>query len=274
MHDSVNTDTEHHTAAIIGAGVYGTALGNVMISKGHTVRYYDKFNEQFNQFPLSEVLADVDVIVLSIPSQAVPDFLDEFPREFCHLPFISATKGILDPAVFDVFVNFSVLSGPGFAEKIEQKIPTTLTSTSLLASDLLATDWMTIEFTTDTRGIMTCGTLGGIYPIGAGLQHLQPDTPEFDSYIRLALKEMKQAIQILGGHPDTADFACGIGDLVLKCGSSLSRNFQFGLCLARDPECWPQVTTEGLNALLALPPELKELPLIHAILQKIKAHEP
>jgi glycerol-3-phosphate dehydrogenase (NAD(P)+) len=216
------------------------------------------------------VLEGADIIVLAIPSQFVPEFLRDFPQAFCHLPFISTTKGILDPAVFAMFHNYSALSGPGFAEEINQNKPTILTSTTPLAHDLLATDWLTIELTDDVRGVMACGALKNVYSIGAGIQNLHIDTLEFDAYIRVALLELKTAIQILGGNPATADLACGVGDLTLTCGSPLSRNFQFGLSFAKSPDHLPAATTEGLSTLLTLPPELKELPLINAILKKIE----
>lgn len=257
------------TVTIIGEGAYGSALGRVITSNGHTVRFFDQdpAKQAISKYPpLGELLSGTTIVILAIPSQFAPKFLQFFPPEYKNLPFISVIKGILDPEVFADFPNFSVLSGPAFAEDLDHKKPVTLTATSQIISGLLTTDWLKIELTSDIVGIMACGTLKNCYAIGSGFLSLQPDTPQFDDYISKSLNEMKQAIQILGGDPNTANLACGISDLQLTCGSNISRNYQFGKALANNVSANPRATTEGLTALLSLPNNLAELPILHELI--------
>jgi glycerol-3-phosphate dehydrogenase (NAD(P)+) len=257
------------TIAIIGEGAYGSALGRVITANGYTVRFFDKnppLPKPPKYPPLADVLNNTTAVILAIPSQFIPEFLRNFPAEYRHLPLISAVKGILNPAIFAGFPGYSILSGPAFAEEMNRQEPTILTATDRLAAKLLATDWLKIELTTDIIGVMACGALKNAYAIGSGFRNLRPNTPEFEQYIKDALAELKTAIQILGGDPATADLACGIGDLVLTCGSGKSRNYQFGRMLAKDRNYSPELTTEGLTTLQSLPKELFGLPLLHQLI--------
>ncbi|MCL2038311.1 hypothetical protein FWG86_00135 [Candidatus Saccharibacteria bacterium] len=246
---------------IIGQGAYGSALGRVITSNGHTVKFFDS---KHSDLTLDQALADSDAMIIAIPSPAVPDFLAQCPDTALSHPCISAVKGILDPLIFAQCPDIGALSGPAHAAEMNQNQPATLTATTPLARTLLETDWLHIELTDDLIGVMACGALKNCYAIGAGFLGLQPDTPDFDHYIQISLQELKSAIQILGGRPATADLACGIGDLLLTCGSDRSRNYQFGqsLRLAQAPT---SQTTEGLNALLSLPESLAALPLLHQL---------
>jgi glycerol-3-phosphate dehydrogenase (NAD(P)+) len=252
-------------AAIIGHGVYGSALGKIMEGNQHAVAFFDKNDGQ----ALDDVLSKAEVVVLAIPSEFARDFLADFPERFRGLPLILATKGLLTPEGFGDFTDFAVLSGPAFAVELNERKPTTLTATSELTRTLLQTDWLKIELTDDVKGVMACGTLKNIYAIEAGFRGLKPDEPAFETYITQALLEMKELIVGLGGRAETADLACGIGDLILTCGSLTSRNYQFGARLATDPHYLPKVTTEGLTALTALPRDIHKPPLLKEIFDKI-----
>ncbi|MDR2063170.1 MAG: hypothetical protein LBQ02_00025 [Candidatus Nomurabacteria bacterium] len=250
---------------VIGRGAYGAALGKIMEENGHVVRFFDKVDGGI----VDAVLDEAEAVVLAIPSEFVEGFLRDFPARFRELPLILATKGLLSPDMFSGFREFGVLSGPAFAVELNEHKPTTLTATSRLAQQLLQTAWLKIELTDDAKGVMACGTLKNIYAIEAGFRGLEPDTPAFAEYIQTALVEMKNIIQWLGGRAKTADLACGILDLVLTCGSTKSRNYQFGRQLAKNPAHLPSVTTEGLTALQSLPKNLPKPPLLSDIFQKV-----
>ncbi|MDR2336484.1 MAG: hypothetical protein LBE03_00040 [Candidatus Nomurabacteria bacterium] len=251
--------------AIIGRGVYGSALGEIIEKNQNTVRFFDKVDGG----AIETVLSDAEAVVLAIPSEFVSDFALNFPTRFRHLPFILATKGLLLPDIFESFGRFSALSGPAFAQELRQQKSTTLTATNQLSQKLLQTDWLEIELTDDIRGVMACGTLKNIYAIEAGFRNLRPNSQEFMEYVKTALSEMKKIIAELGGQAETADLACGIGDLILTCGSPKSRNYQFGMKLAQNPSHLPTETTEGLTAIKSLPKDLLRLPLIKTIFEKI-----
>lgn len=248
---------------IAGHGAYGSALGQVLTENGHLVSYYDPY---FDDSVPATAFQTTDVVVIAVPSAHLAAFTPTLATHYNNQPVILATKGVLNLSSFsDKFSNLAALSGPGFAADIMAHVPTFLTATSNTTKLLFSTDYLNIEVTEDIHGVLACGAIKNIYAIGAGLRHLQPETPEFDTYIEQVLAELKSLLPEFGGKPETADLSCGIGDLILTCGSTKSRNYSFGLKLSQDPHAQPDQTTEGLEALYALPDRIVLPPILQSI---------
>jgi len=149
--------------AVIGAGSWGTALGNLLAEKGLEVDLWVREEEVFTQildrgvngvflpgFPLSsrlrpvqsfrEVLSGKEVAVLAIPSHVFREALiiikPLLPED---ISLVVATKGIenqtlmimsevaqevLPKACMD---KFACLAGPSFAREVAQRYPTAVT---------------------------------------------------------------------------------------------------------------------------------------------------
>ena len=135
--------------AMLGAGVFGTALGGILAGKGYDVDYYDSKLEQER---LSDVLLDAKYVVLCIPSMAVPYLLPKLSKE---QPLIVATKGILTDVIFREFRDWMVMSGPGFADDIKAQKKTLLTATESRIVDLFNTNSLQFDFTDDRRGVLS-----------------------------------------------------------------------------------------------------------------------
>ena len=229
--------------AILGAGAFGTALGEILAGKAYDIDYYDS---KLEREKLSDVLEPVKYMVLAVPSKAAPYLLPYLPKD---KPLIVATKGFLDDHNFKDFKDYMVLSGPGFAADIKAGKETHLTATDQRVIDLFTTDFLTFDFTTDTKGVLMCGALKNIYALYAGLLDLKPKTPEHEQYLTEAAEEMKALLSANGAASSTVDLACGVGDLRLTCDYP-SRNYEFGQILKDNIKAQPGKTVEGLTALL------------------------
>ena len=226
---------------ILGAGAFGTALGRILENKGHQITYY---SPHLN-ISLEDAIKDAKLIILAIPSKVAPYLVPKLPTD---IPLIVATKGILNPALFDNFKKVAALSGPGFANDINHERPTHLTATSPKVRNLFATSWLDFDLTSDFRGVLLCGALKNIYAIYAGLHNLKPGTKAHEDYLLSAAAEMKAILLANNANPKTVDLNCGIGDLRLTCDYP-SRNYEFGQKLILDPDYQPEKTVEGVTAL-------------------------
>ena len=231
--------------AILGAGAFGTALGEILAGKGFDIDYYDSKFEKEN---LSKVLEMAKYIILAVPSNTAPYLLPYLPK---NKPLIIATKGFLDAHNFATFSDYMVLSGPGFAADIKAGKETHLTATDQRVIDLFTTDFLMFDYTSDTTGVMMCGALKNVYAIYAGYLGLKPGTNEHERYLTETAEEMRALLSINGGDAKTVDLACGVGDLRLTCDFP-SRNYEFGQIIAKDKDAMPEKTVEGFTALLKI----------------------
>ncbi|MDO5451827.1 MAG: hypothetical protein Q4F56_01940 [Candidatus Saccharibacteria bacterium] len=228
--------------AMLGAGAYGAALGEVLVDNGYTVQYYDALTRQET---LAEVLAGAEMMVLCVPSQAVPHLLPHLPKD---LPMIVATKGILSDQPLAEFKDVMVLSGPGYADDIKAHKETHLTVTDGRIIKMFGTDYLDFDVTEDVRGVLMCGALKNVYAILAGLKALQPGTDEHQQFLDAAAGEMQTILAANGADPATVNCNCGRGDLKITCYYP-SRNYEFGQKLWENPDYQPEKTVEGLSAL-------------------------
>ena len=163
--------------AVLGAGAYGYALGEILEENGQEVAYFDP---KIKDCSLNGVLEGAEYILLAVPSEAVEKLLKKLPK---NVPLIVATKGILTTEVFTEFKKYMVVSGPGFAKDIKAKKLTRLTATDAKVAELLAADFITFDFTSDKQGVLMCGALKNVYAIYAGMLGIKPGTAKHKLYI-------------------------------------------------------------------------------------------
>ena len=235
--------------SILGAGAFGSSLGKILTDNHHEIKYYDPF--LYPEINLEQATYQANAIIIAIPSINLPEFLKNYPEYLKKIPTILATKGLCDPSLFDEFTQFSAISGPGFAQEIIDGKPATFTASAPFAMGILKNDQISIELQEDLLGILICGSLKNIYAIGAGYH----GDSENDSamFIQHAHSEMEKYLADHGAKPETAELACGIGDLILTCTNETSRNYTCGVRL-REGKSIPEIidelkTVEGLCAL-------------------------
>ncbi|GJL51999.1 MAG: glycerol-3-phosphate dehydrogenase [NAD(P)+] [Nitrospirales bacterium] len=202
---------------------------------------------------LAEVVHGTDLLLLAVPSHAMHAILEQLrPHLADPLPITIATKGIeensfhlmsnivesLLPQPWHPFVT--ILSGPSFAREVCQEKPTTI----LLAghtSDLvtqLQHVFLTPQFRVyaghDMIGAQIGGALKNVMAIASGIvDGLELGFNTRAALITRGLAEMIRLGVAMGADVSTLYGLSGLGDLVLTCTGSLSRNYTVGLKLGQ-----------------------------------------
>jgi len=227
---------------------------------------------------LEEAVSDTAVVVSAIPSHGCRAVMRAVrPNLVPGAIIVSATKGLEADTMHrmsDVIRQevgpahpVAVLSGPSFALEVAQQRPTVV----LIASnDDIAIERVQEEFrgsyfrlygSDDVVGVELCGALKNVIAIaagvveGSGLGH-----NALAALITRGLAEIARLTTAAGGRRETPSGLSGLGDLVLTCTGSLSRNRHVGIELARgrnlhDIVAGMKMVAEGVrttNAALAL----------------------
>lgn len=131
--------------------------------------------------------------------------------------------------------NISLISGPTFAIDLINNEPCGLAIAGLnknavnIVQKTLANDTLKLRKSSDIIGIQICGSIKNIIAIAAGiLKGLGYSESTQAFLINESLHDIKNIIYYLGGKKKTILSFAGIGDLLLTCTSSKSRNFSFG----------------------------------------------
>jgi glycerol-3-phosphate dehydrogenase (NAD(P)+) len=132
-----------------------------------------------------------------------------------------------------------VLSGPSFAQEVARGVPAAVT---LAASDVEFATTMARELhgarlriysSDDVTGVEVGGAVKNVIAIGAGIcDGLGFGESARAALITRGLAEVTRLGLRLGGSLETFMGLAGVGDLILTCTGSLSRNRQVGLRLA------------------------------------------
>ncbi|TAG17874.1 MAG: NAD(P)H-dependent glycerol-3-phosphate dehydrogenase, partial [Rhodobacterales bacterium] len=144
----------------------------------------------------------------------------------------------------------AILTGPSFATDIARGLPTALTlamAEGEALQEALSTPTLRLYRTDDVRGAELGGALKNVIAIAAGtvIGAGLGDSARAALMTR-GYAEMVRLAMALGARPETLAGLSGLGDLVLTCTSTQSRNFRYGLALGRAEGFDPAVTVEGV----------------------------
>ncbi|HYL61908.1 MAG TPA: NAD(P)H-dependent glycerol-3-phosphate dehydrogenase [Candidatus Methylomirabilis sp.] len=248
-------------------------------------------------------LQNVGVIVGALPAAHARDI---YQRIVPHLArgtaIVSATKG-LEPETHlrmsevisqvipaDCRPRVAVLSGPSFAAEAASGHPTAVV---LASSDLALANELQEQFAgasfrlytnDDVLGVELAGAMKNVIAIAAGAcQGIGLGSNSLAALITRGLAEMTRLAVALGARAETLSGLAGLGDLVLTCTGSLSRNRHVGIELGKgrrlaDILAGMKMVAEGVGtagALLALARDAGvELPIteqVSAILHEGKS---
>jgi glycerol-3-phosphate dehydrogenase (NAD(P)+) len=133
-----------------------------------------------------------------------------------------------------------VLSGPSFALEVAQQLPTAVlaASTDSAAISLVQSEFRGPYFrlygSNDVVGVEIGGALKNVIAIAAGVvEGLGLGHNALAALITRGLAEITRLACAAGGERETTAGLSGLGDLVLTCTGTLSRNRHVGLELAR-----------------------------------------
>jgi glycerol-3-phosphate dehydrogenase (NAD(P)+) len=202
---------------------------------------------------LEEVIYGVDVVVIAVPSQGMRALIERLSKLMKEVPYIvSATKGLevgthlrMSEVIFDVLSweikgKVSVLGGPSHAEEVSRRTPTAVVvssyneQTARFTQCLFNTSRFRVYTNPDVAGVELGGALKNIIALAVGIA----DGLGFGDNTRAALitrglAEMVRLGVALGGERETFSGLAGIGDLIVTCTSSLSRNRGVGEAIGR-----------------------------------------
>jgi glycerol-3-phosphate dehydrogenase (NAD(P)+) len=259
--------------SIIGAGSFGTAMsivasrcGNDVLLWAHDAKVAAGIKKQhanptyLSEFPLdalathsiAEAAEFSETILMVVPSHHYRRVLSDLKAHLKHeVNVISGTKGIetetlermsqiTKDVLGDRLRGFAVLSGPTFALETARGDPTAAVVASddrVLAEEVqraLSGTTFRVYNSTDVTGVELAGSLKNVIAIAAGvLEGLGLGNNTNAALITRGLHEITRLGVTLGGRPETFAGLAGMGDLVLTCTGSLSRNRSVGVALGR-----------------------------------------
>jgi glycerol-3-phosphate dehydrogenase (NAD(P)+) len=133
-----------------------------------------------------------------------------------------------------------VLSGPSFAMEVAQGLPTAVLAASDQESAAAAVQehfrgpGLRLYLSNDVAGVEIGGALKNVIAIAAGVvEGLHLGHNALAALITRGLAEITRVASAEGGKRETLAGLSGLGDLVLTCTGSLSRNRHVGIELAR-----------------------------------------
>jgi glycerol-3-phosphate dehydrogenase (NAD(P)+) len=259
--------------AVVGAGAWGTVLADLLARNGHEVRlwaYEPDVVEAINRTrenvrflrghllsPSVEAIGDIDravdgaeLVMLATPSHVlrriVRSAAGSLPR---GAPLVVATKGIekgtlcLMTEVAEQEVpgaTVVALSGPSFAAEVVSGQPTAVVAASKrdeaagIAQRVLSSAYFRVYTHTDVIGVELGGALKNVMAVATGIaEGLGLGFNARAALVTRGLAEMTRLGTALGAEQSTFAGLAGLGDLVLTCTGSLSRNRAVGVELGK-----------------------------------------
>jgi glycerol-3-phosphate dehydrogenase (NAD(P)+) len=199
-------------------------------------------------------LANAQIVVSVTPSQFVRSSYRAFaPHLHAGQILVSATKGIEDESCLRMTqvieetlrsegleLPCGVLSGPSFAQEVAAGAPTAIT---IASADLDLASRVQREFSSgslrlytndDVVGVELGGSIKNVIAIAAGIvAGLGLGHNSNAALITRGIAEMTRLAVACGGRRETLAGLSGVGDLVLTCTGSLSRNRTVGMGLGQ-----------------------------------------
>ncbi len=243
---------------------------------------------------IQEAVAGKPVVVIVVPSHVmrrVSASMAPFLAPDCIV--VSASKGIenrthltmsgvLRETLPDVSPErLAVLSGPSFAKEVAAKAPTAVTvaargrECARAVQRIFATDYFRVYTNEDVVGVELGGSIKNVIAIAAGMiDGLNLGLNTRAALITRGLTEIRRLGLKLGANPRTFTGLAGVGDLVLTCTGTLSRNHMVGKKLGEGSSLKEilaemQMVAEGVKtakSVYNLSRRLEvEMPICHAV---------
>lgn len=200
---------------------------------------------------INEVIEKAGIVILAMPSAFIKDFLKDMKVPLDDKFIISAIKGIVQgdyktPTEYmhDKYIipfkRMGIITGPTHAEEVSAKKLSYLT---IVCSDdknadiigkKLSTPYMHLTFSSDLYGAEYASILKNIYAIAVGITVGLGYGDNFRAVlIANCAKEMREFLN--ESYPYTRDTSMSayLGDLLVTCYSTLSRNRRLGLLIGK-----------------------------------------
>jgi glycerol-3-phosphate dehydrogenase (NAD(P)+) len=253
---------------VLGAGAWGTALAQMLASDGRDVIVWalesdlvDEINTQHTNslyLPSAHLSANIratgslnefaalDTVLVVTPAQhlgSVLAGLPSGPRDLvlCSKGIEAGTGRLMNDVAkaAQPGSDIAVLSGPTFAHEVADGLPTAVT----LACSGGRDQWARLSpaiarpafrpyYSDDVTGAEIGGSIKNVLAIACGVvDGLKLGQNARAALIARGYAEMLRFGESMGARAETLAGLCGLGDLVLTCSSTSSRNFSLGKSL-------------------------------------------
>ncbi|ODS23450.1 glycerol-3-phosphate dehydrogenase [Candidatus Endobugula sertula] len=302
--------------AVLGGGSFGTALANTIAMNDYPVYLWMRDSERANRMAsrrineyylpgfvisgqvlitsdLEEALSQCQQIFVSVPSASFRLVVKQVkPLINDTIDIISTAKGI-DSSGFTLMSQIleeelpnnpiGVLSGPNFAkEMIQQQLTGSVIASENTAliervQQVLCSSTFRVYSNGDRYGVELAGALKNIYAVIVGMaQARQCGHNTLAMLMTRALAEMGRFSHRLGANPMTFLGLAGVGDLILTCGSDLSRNYRLGYSLGCGKSYQQAVkdigqVVEGVNTLRLVKQKADDLQIYMPLMSALYA---
>ena len=282
---------------ILGTGAYGLALSSILIHNKHNVTMWTKFQQEKELLEterenkkllpgykldenimittdIKEAIKEKDLIIIAISAAFVSSTCDEIKKYIDNNHIIIATKGIEQgTGLFMSQIvekklkteNISVISGPSFATDVIKKMPIGLSiasksqETIAIAKKALQNEYIKLRETDDIIGIEICGSIKNVIALASGmLEGLKANESTKAMLIAEAMHDIEEILSAFHCNKRTVLSYAGIGDLLLTCTSTKSRNYSFGKLIGSNAsqeeadEYLEKTTVEGYYTLKSI----------------------
>jgi glycerol-3-phosphate dehydrogenase (NAD(P)+) len=257
--------------SVLGGGAWGTALAETAARAGRGVTLWEHeagnaealLKERRSKFlpklrindaiKVTRELKDAvtaDAILLVVPAQATravctslaPLVRDKTPIVACAKGIERGTHKFVTEIVSECAPKVlpAILSGPSFASDVARGLPTavTLACADGKVAEQLAQALGSATFrpyhATDVRGVEIGGAAKNVLAIACGIVAGRGlGASASAALITRGFAELVRFGKAFGARPETLTGLSGFGDLVLTCSTPQSRNFSFGVDLAK-----------------------------------------
>lgn len=255
--------------SVVGAGAWGTALADLLTRNGHKVTLWayepdvvESINKKHENVrflgghslaPALQATSDIaravegaELVTLATPSHVLRSILRSAAKSLLPgAPLVVASKGIekgslcLMTEVAEQEVpgaTVVALSGPSFAKEVVTGQPTAVVIASETdgaaadAQQAFSSPYFRAYTHTDVIGVELGGALKNVMAVATGIaEGLGLGFNARAALVTRGLAEMTRLGLALGAEQSTFAGLAGLGDLVLTCTGSLSRNRAVGV---------------------------------------------
>lgn len=259
--------------SFLGAGSWGTALAILCANNGHKVTIWSKIQSEMDMLrdnrehkerlpgvklpdsiviepDLEKACTNQDIVVFSVASPYVRTTAKEaapFIKE--KQIIVNVGKGIEEDTLMTLceviedelpMADVTVLSGPSHAEEVSKGVPTTVVvgaktkNTAMFVQDVFMGDNFRVYTSPDMISIELGGALKNVIALAAGiLDGMKMGDNTKAALMTRGIAEISRLGIALGGNMETFCGLSGIGDLIVTCTSTHSRNHNCGYLLGQ-----------------------------------------
>jgi len=260
--------SQKNIIGVIGAGAWGTALAQMLSTDGRDVLIWaleDELVAEINSdhrnriyLPAAQLsptiratgdledFGGLDTVLAVTPAQHLGSVIAELPTAprdliLCSKGIEAGTGRLMNDVAAEACPNseIAVLSGPTFAHEVASGLPTAVTLACGAGRDqwdriapAIAQPTFRPYYSDDVAGAEIGGSIKNVLAIACGVaEGLALGQNARAALIARGYAEMLEFGRAKGARPETLAGLCGLGDLVLTCSSTSSRNFSLGKAL-------------------------------------------